>query len=50
MARKMSEIVAKYGLGGIMAWSLAEDSMDWSRLKAMQSGFKKYFKNGNCKL
>lgn len=40
MARKFTEIVKARGLGGVMAWSLAEDSYNWSHLKAMQDGVK----------
>ncbi|KAL2891413.1 Endochitinase 1 [Ceratocystis lukuohia] len=36
--RKFTEIIAARGLGGIMAWSLAEDSYDWRLLAAMQKG------------
>ncbi|QDS73846.1 hypothetical protein FKW77_006620 [Venturia effusa] len=43
IARKFEEIVKAKGLGGVMAWSLAEDAYDWSRLKAMNAGVKKYF-------
>ncbi|KAK8049266.1 glycosyl hydrolase family 18 [Apiospora phragmitis] len=38
MQRKFKEIVAARGLGGIFAWSLGEDSYDWSHLKAMREG------------
>ncbi|KAF3771083.1 carbohydrate-binding module family 18 [Cryphonectria parasitica EP155] len=38
VARKFSEIIEAKGLGGVMAWSLAEDSYDWGLLKAMQDG------------
>lgn len=38
IARKFEEIVKPKGLGGVMAWSLAQDSHDWSRFKAMQAG------------
>ncbi|KKF93108.1 Chitinase 1 [Ceratocystis platani] len=34
--RKFTEIIAARGLGGIMAWSLVEDSYDWRLLAAMQ--------------
>ncbi|RYP32887.1 hypothetical protein DL767_004977 [Monosporascus sp. MG133] len=34
---KITEIVKKRGLGGVMAWSLGEDSYDWARLKAMNA-------------
>ncbi|CAM1501321.1 Fc.00g104830.m01.CDS01 [Cosmosporella sp. VM-42] len=40
IARKFTDIVAAKGLGGVMAWSLAQDSHDWSHFKAMQSGVK----------
>ncbi|TLD36783.1 putative class V chitinase [Venturia nashicola] len=43
IARKFKEIVKPKGLGGVMAWSLAEDAYDWSRVKAMKEGVKKYF-------
>jgi chitinase len=32
-------VVAKK-LGGVFAWSLAQDSKDWSHFKAMQTGVK----------
>jgi chitinase len=38
VARKFDEIVKAKGLGGAMAWSLAQDSHDWSLFKAMQTG------------
>lgn len=38
--QKFSDIVAARGLGGIMAWSLGEDSYDWSHLNAMVQGAK----------
>ncbi|KAI1761471.1 carbohydrate-binding module family 18 protein [Hypoxylon sp. FL1150] len=34
MRRKFREIVEELQLGGIMAWSLGEDSADWSRVQA----------------
>ncbi|KAH0594909.1 hypothetical protein MHUMG1_07206 [Metarhizium humberi] len=40
IARKFKEIVAAKKLGGVMAWSLAQDSHDWSHFKAMQAGVK----------
>ncbi|KAJ0115183.1 glycosyl hydrolase family 18 [Diaporthe amygdali] len=40
VTQKFTDIIAAKGLGGIMAWSLAEDSNDWSLLKAMQDGVK----------
>lgn len=39
--RKFDEIVTAKGLGGVMAWSLAEDSYDWSHINAMAEGVKK---------
>ncbi|KAL3470945.1 glycoside hydrolase superfamily [Aspergillus californicus] len=36
MARKFKEIVDAKTLGGVMAWSLGEDTFDYSHLKAMQ--------------
>ena len=36
--RKFTEIVVAKKLGGVMAWSLAQDSYDWSHFKAMQVG------------
>jgi GH18 family chitinase len=42
MARKFDEIVMARGLGGVMAWSLAEDSFgNWPRLAAMKQGVEK---------
>ncbi|RJE21904.1 chitinase [Aspergillus sclerotialis] len=38
IARKFKDIVKPKKLGGVMAWSLGEDSYDWSHLKAMQKG------------
>ncbi|TQV93468.1 chitinase 18-11 [Cordyceps javanica] len=38
--RKLNEIVKAKNLGGVMAWSLAQDSYDWSRFKALQNGMK----------
>lgn len=38
IARKFTEIIKARKLGGVMAWSLAQDSHDWSRLTAMQQG------------
>lgn len=40
ISEKFTKIVSAKGLGGVMAWSLAEDSYDWSLLKAMQDGVK----------
>lgn len=33
ITRKMNEVYGSYGLGGVMAWSLGEDSFDWSHVK-----------------
>ncbi|QGA19792.1 hypothetical protein EYB26_007486 [Talaromyces marneffei] len=38
ITRKFTEIIAATGLGGVMAWSLGEDSIDWNALKAINSG------------
>ncbi|KAF2677406.1 carbohydrate-binding module family 18 protein [Lentithecium fluviatile CBS 122367] len=38
MERKNAKIVQGLGLGGVMAWSLGEDSYDWSHVKTM-AGF-----------
>lgn len=35
MERKFTEIVQEKGLGGVMAWSLGEDSADWSRIETV---------------
>ncbi|KAK3329836.1 glycoside hydrolase superfamily [Apodospora peruviana] len=35
---KLAKVVSGRALGGVMAWSLAEDSNDWSHLRAMQHG------------
>jgi chitinase len=35
ISRKFDDIVRKYNLGGVMAWSLGEDSNDWSHIKRM---------------
>ncbi|KAI0480760.1 glycoside hydrolase superfamily [Xylariaceae sp. FL0804] len=37
MRRKWCEVVAGHGLGGVMAWSLGEDSGDWSHLAQIRS-------------
>lgn len=47
ISRKFSDIVNTYGLGGVMAWSLGEDSHDWSHIKQIarelgDGGYKKY--------
>jgi chitinase len=41
IVKKYEEIVKGKGLGGIMAWSLGEDSADWSRLAALAEMLKK---------
>jgi chitinase len=38
IGRKFEDIVAPEKLGGVMAWSLGEDSYDWSHVEAMQRG------------
>ncbi|KAH6608800.1 glycoside hydrolase family 18 protein [Trichoderma cornu-damae] len=40
VARKFTDVVVPKGLGGVMAWALAQDSLDWSRFKAIQAGVK----------
>lgn len=35
---KIGALLWGKGLGGVMAWSLVQDSHDWSRLRAMQQG------------
>lgn len=40
MDRKFSEIVQAKGLGGVMAWSLGEDSEDWSHLTKLTQAAK----------
>ncbi|POR39076.1 Endochitinase B [Tolypocladium paradoxum] len=40
IAQKFADIVKAKKLGGAMAWSLAQDSHDWSHFKAMQAGIK----------
>jgi hypothetical protein len=37
ISQKFDQIVRKYKLGGVMAWSLGEDSYDWSHIKTMAS-------------
>ncbi|KAF3011145.1 hypothetical protein E8E13_011464 [Curvularia kusanoi] len=39
--RKFSDIVNKYKLGGVMAWSLGEDSNDWSHIRRMAENLQK---------
>ncbi|KAI5468033.1 glycoside hydrolase superfamily [Mariannaea sp. PMI_226] len=38
ISKKMDTLLKK-GTGGFMAWSLGEDSYDWSHLQAIQKGF-----------
>ncbi|KAI1422235.1 glycoside hydrolase family 18 protein [Xylaria sp. FL1777] len=38
VAQKFEQIVKAKGLGGIMGWSLGEDSADYTYIKAMQAG------------
>ncbi|KHJ30953.1 putative extracellular chitinase [Erysiphe necator] len=38
IARKFNDIVAARGLGGVMAWSLAQDSYDFSHILAIRDG------------
>ena len=40
IARKFKEIVAEKKLGGVMAWSLGEDTYKFEHLEAMQKGIK----------
>ncbi|KAI9727402.1 MAG: Chitinase-3-like protein 2 [Cirrosporium novae-zelandiae] len=42
IARKFSDIVQSRGIGGIMAWSLGEDSDGWTHLSAMSKGAEEY--------
>ncbi|KAF2134995.1 carbohydrate-binding module family 18 protein [Dothidotthia symphoricarpi CBS 119687] len=35
VGRKFEEVVGRFGLGGVMAWSLGEDSADWGRVGRM---------------
>ncbi|KAJ4290513.1 hypothetical protein N0V90_010730 [Kalmusia sp. IMI 367209] len=41
IGRKFEDIVRKYGLGGVMAWSLGEDSNDWSHIKRISAELEK---------
>lgn len=41
---KKFDVLFDRGVGGCMAWSLGEDSHDWSHLKAMQRGYDRYAK------
>ncbi|EKD16502.1 extracellular chitinase [Drepanopeziza brunnea f. sp. 'multigermtubi' MB_m1] len=40
IARKFEQIIKARGLAGVMAWSLTQDSYDWSRILALQAGMK----------
>lgn len=35
MERKFKEVVEQYGLGGVMSWSLGEDTYDYSRVRKL---------------
>lgn len=41
ITRKFSDIVGTYKLGGVMAWSLGEDSYDWSHIKQIAAELQK---------
>lgn len=41
IAQKFEQIVNAKGLGGVMAWSLGEDSAGWKHIEAMKEGLKK---------
>ncbi|KAK0657071.1 family 18 glycosyl hydrolase [Cercophora newfieldiana] len=41
IAKKFDEIVKPKELGGVFAWSLGEDSYDWSNFLALQAGVKR---------
>ncbi|KAL6402814.1 42 kDa endochitinase [Ilyonectria robusta] len=47
---KKFDVLFDRGVGGCMAWSLGEDSHDWSHLKAMQRGYDRYAKRSRPKL
>ncbi|KAI1378568.1 glycoside hydrolase family 18 protein [Hypoxylon crocopeplum] len=38
VAQKFDQIVKARGLGGVMAWSLGEDSSSWTYIQALQDG------------
>jgi chitinase len=38
IARKFAKIVKVKRLGGVMAWSLGEDTYNWEHLNAMRDG------------
>lgn len=37
MQRKFTDIVDKLNIGGVMAWSLGEDSYDWSHVNVLKT-------------
>lgn len=39
--RKFTDVLQPLGLGGVMAWSMGEDSADWSHVKAVSDVAKK---------
>ncbi|TQS33844.1 hypothetical protein Golomagni_05797 [Golovinomyces magnicellulatus] len=44
ISRKFKEIVLARGLGGVVAWSLGQDSYDYSHILALQKGSKMYLR------
>jgi chitinase len=40
ITRKFQDIVQQYGIGGVMAWSLGEDSYDWSHIHQIAKNLK----------
>ena len=40
LRKKFPGIVEKLGLGGVFAWGLGEDAVEWKHLKALTAGFK----------
>jgi len=47
ISRKFKNIVQKHKLGGVMAWSLGEDSYDWSHIRQMAAELKRIRTGGN---
>ncbi|KAF4771291.1 hypothetical protein N7455_007972 [Penicillium solitum] len=47
IARKFKEIVAEKKLGGVMAWSLGEDTYKFEHLQAMQKGLESHAPKAN---
>ena len=43
---KFQQIVSEKGLGGVMAWSLGEDSYDWSHIKAIAGDWARFAGGG----